>query len=1015
MPIDPIGLVALGITVCQGLIQYYGSYKGRALDIKLTCDSLGGLSKSLILIQQSAETTGSESHKAVVIESLESCRRGIECLEKKLKQIEEVPRPELSAKIRSQVQRALYPFKESTLAKLREIVSDLRANLKLALIELGFSIVIEEMDLRRQRQPKFLLAYFYFKFSDKERQTAEHLLRSLLVQLSVQSQALREVLLRQFSQYDGQRQPNINVLATMFQSMLLRASLDIYIVIDALDECIEVEQLLQIIEQVVSWKIRKLHFLVTSQPKPDIQDSLHPLVTDQMDLQGAVVDDIKICVHERLKSDPKLKKLPQNIKNDIETTLCSNANGMFRWVDCQLAALRACKSPDDIYKTLHSLPETLDDTYARILQRIHGEDRKNAVKILEWLAFSARPLSLIEAAEIITFEYSEDDRPVVNFRRRYFVLEDILSICSCLVTVYNLETQRGNGYKELRLAHFSVKEYLVSDRIRIGPIRSYSLQEPLSQSRIAKACIAYLIQIEDANRSSDDSARHMYKEYPLSDYAIYYWAEHAQKGEQSRADRALDLLAAEYCQSLGAGKPRWWECYARWEDRYHHRDWEMAPYQSGRPEPLYYSAFVNLHGATTVLLENNFDVNAENHGRGTALQVASRKGYGAMVRLLLNKGADVNICAGDHGYAIVAAVMSKDEAIVQLLIESGADINVPVKYYGHLLQLAACRTSEGIVRMLLDEGADPNAQGGHFGNALQAAADKSDDAVVRLLIHRGAAVNAQGGYYGNALQAAAVKERAGSKVVQLLLDCGANVNAQGGDFDCALQGAIYAGNTSGASLLLDNGANFHLPSQRFGNALINSSYCREKELVRRLLDEGMDVNAKGGEYDNALQAACSRHDIWPNSDMGAQVHTEGGEYGSALPAASYYQNKDIVLLLLENGADINAEGGQGGSALQAASFSRNVNIVLLLLEHGADVNAEGGRLGSALQAAASVGDEEIVRLLLDKGANADARGGEYGSALEAATVEGYNTVAHIITSHLQLTRGSSSPSEHGTD
>ena len=42
--------------------------------------------------------------------------------------------------------------------------------------------------------------------------------------------------------------------------------------------------------------------------------------------------------------------------------------------------------------TLRSLPRTLEDTYSRILLDIEEEYVRDAISVLRWLAFSARPV-----------------------------------------------------------------------------------------------------------------------------------------------------------------------------------------------------------------------------------------------------------------------------------------------------------------------------------------------------------------------------------------------------------------------------------------------------------------------------------------------------------------------------------------------------------------------------------------------------------------------------------------------
>ena len=102
-----------------------------------------------------------------------------------------------------------------------------------------------------------------------------------------------------------------------------------HVILDALDECRQREDLLLLIEEVMSWKLGNLHLLATSRKEEDISDYLDPLVTDQICIQSALVEaDIRVHIQERLQNDRNLKKWPANVKDEIESTLISGANGM---------------------------------------------------------------------------------------------------------------------------------------------------------------------------------------------------------------------------------------------------------------------------------------------------------------------------------------------------------------------------------------------------------------------------------------------------------------------------------------------------------------------------------------------------------------------------------------------------------------------------------------------------------------------------------------------------------------
>lgn len=126
-----VGVVSLGLQTCHGLLKYYGSWKNGRKDVAAMCDLVESLAKTLTLLDSTA--SGSSEPELNVQSSLAACRSGIEKLEQKLSKVQKVSGPEkLSTKLHDQGRRLLYPFRESTLAKLKEIVSDIRSNLSLA-------------------------------------------------------------------------------------------------------------------------------------------------------------------------------------------------------------------------------------------------------------------------------------------------------------------------------------------------------------------------------------------------------------------------------------------------------------------------------------------------------------------------------------------------------------------------------------------------------------------------------------------------------------------------------------------------------------------------------------------------------------------------------------------------------------------------------------------------------------------------------------------------------------------
>lgn len=127
--------VSLGISVCQGLLNYYSSWVDAESDVRKMYDSIEALTKTFMLLKLSIANEKFERDiVARVRESIASCEPGIESLNKELDKVKITPLKDGGReKAKAQFRRTLYPFKESTLRKLREICNELLDNLSLAL------------------------------------------------------------------------------------------------------------------------------------------------------------------------------------------------------------------------------------------------------------------------------------------------------------------------------------------------------------------------------------------------------------------------------------------------------------------------------------------------------------------------------------------------------------------------------------------------------------------------------------------------------------------------------------------------------------------------------------------------------------------------------------------------------------------------------------------------------------------------------------------------------------------
>ena len=186
----------------------------------------------------------------------------------------------------------------------------------------------------------------------------------------------------------------------------------IYIILDALDECVERQKLLSIVQRLLYSKTGKMHILVTSRSDADLEEYLTPIITAHILIESSLIEpDIRSYIQEQLHNNPKLRRWPQKVQERIESALMTGAQGMyvakclgqssfinrlcrFRWVACQVEVLSRCKMLKQLENALRTPPKDLTDTYRRALEGLDPDSYELVCKILRLLTVSPRPVSM---------------------------------------------------------------------------------------------------------------------------------------------------------------------------------------------------------------------------------------------------------------------------------------------------------------------------------------------------------------------------------------------------------------------------------------------------------------------------------------------------------------------------------------------------------------------------------------------------------------------------------------------
>lgn len=196
------------------------------------------------------------------------------------------------------------------------------------------STILDDVFQHCQNHPLRVTLYFYFDFNDKQKQDPELMLRSLVSQIVQQSTKTSSGIKTLYSScVNGKRLPTVDALLKILQKMI-QQFLQVFIVIDALDECAERRSLMGTLETIAGWRLNNLHLLFTSRREWEMERSLEEIVDCQnrIGLQSNVVDaDIQQYIRQRLSDDKSLHKWAKDIaiRQEIETALMKKARGMY--------------------------------------------------------------------------------------------------------------------------------------------------------------------------------------------------------------------------------------------------------------------------------------------------------------------------------------------------------------------------------------------------------------------------------------------------------------------------------------------------------------------------------------------------------------------------------------------------------------------------------------------------------------------------------------------------------------
>ena len=680
---------------------------------------------------------------------------------------------------------------------------------------------------------------------------------------------------------------------------------------------------------------------------------------------------------------------------------------------CQLEMLRNCL-PQNVRRILRELPASLDETYERMLRELMKVNPDQVYRLLQCITVSIRPIRVEELAEILAldFDLAEEGIPALNEGWRSDDEEhSVLSICSSLIVVVDSEYRDyPRPYlvktRVVQFAHFSVKEFLTSDRLAStkADISRFHIRLEPAHTLMTQACLAILLRSDRDDGAINTS--------PLSDYASRNWVGHAQvenvslcveDGMRRLFDPAKPYFGALLDLHNLDSK---WESFLHVEGTLRRAPPLFPPRftllnKVDAPLCLYYAALCGFCDLTKHFIAMYPQhVNASVGLNLSPLVAALRNRHIQVAELLLQHGALLPI--GCEGRTLLHASSADGLVdVTQWLLNIGLDANAQEDNHKTPLHSAAARGLLEIVRILLGHGAYVNAvEVTHNYTALHEASSGGHVDVVRLLIENKADVHARDQSQSTPLHLASFKNNA--ETAQQLIKLGADVHARGQSQSTPLHLASSGRAAETVQILIKHGADVHAQDQSQSTPLHVASSKGNAETVQLLIEHGADVDARDQSQSAPLHLASSCGNSGTVQLLikhGADVHARDQSQSTPLHLASFKGNAETVQLLIKHGVDVHVRDQSQSTPLHLALSKGDADTVQLLIEHGADVYAKDQSQSTPLHLASSRGDADTVQLLIKHGADVHAQDQDKSTPLHLASSNGYAETVRVLTEH----------------
>ncbi|PKS08576.1 hypothetical protein jhhlp_004962 [Lomentospora prolificans] len=416
------------------------------------------------------------------------------------------------------------------------------------------SKVIDDLRDRCTTESDTALIYFLCdaKTGASNRRTSQAVLSTWTAQLLDQLSSLDPVFVRKSVEAFGIVRKKTNHIpeGQLFRVLhkCLQRMQECVIVVDAVDECDDWNNLLQIATRLLDTKACVFKFFFSSQKVMGIPYVISRLpVTNKYRIDVTADEmqaDISRYVEWRTRTlDLRSLGPPEHARD----ALIKGCDGLFLLVRLRLDILTRDILPlgTDIKTALSELPEDLFPLYERLLNRLDDKHKALAQLLFIWVIHAQRVLTVSELAEALRHELG----PTEAADLPCLTESEIEGLSGGLIEI-------SDG--RVRLAHTTVRHFAaVYDWGPLAKVQDLGVQA--MNERLLSRCLNYITTpaLVSAITSSFELTSQIQDDWPLADYAQRSWFDHLQLCSCDNVELSRQVSGFINSDASLA----WWMCY----------------------------------------------------------------------------------------------------------------------------------------------------------------------------------------------------------------------------------------------------------------------------------------------------------------------------------------------------------------------------------------------------------------------------------------------------------------------